>query len=315
MYCLVRSSLNQIKIFGFSFTGQDKIELNKIIKQMEVEREALAEDKRELEQEKSTIRNELVKAEQDKIDLDAERASSDQKLSIAEQSKEKIEQELIVANRERAELNEALSKALREKPIISDDLNQTRRELERQSNIVCELILATKTYQWFCYICFACNLIRFFSFCLIFHIVIVRLSKEKEELTRERSSLTVQVSSGERENRVLAENIASLKSDKESLETALYETQQNLAKIELRKEALEVENQEINLAKEAIAVDLCRVKKEQEIELSKMKREQEIAEQKLGSTHNEYALHLKKVSVYPYFFEVSNDGIYVSNRE
>ena len=123
----------------------------------------------------------------------------------------------------------------------------------------------------------------------------MRLAKEKEELTRERSSLTVQVSSGERENRVLAENIASLKSDKESLETALYETQQNVAKLESRKEALEAENQEITLAKEALAVDLIRVKKEQEIDQTKMKREQEMAEQKLGTTLNEHGVQLKKV--------------------
>lgn len=123
----------------------------------------------------------------------------------------------------------------------------------------------------------------------------MRLAKEKEELTRERSSLTVQITSGERENRVLAENIASLKSDKESLETALYETQQTMAKLESRKEALEAENQEITMAKEALTVDLCRVKKEQEIEQTKMRREQEMVEQKLGTTLNEHGVQLKKV--------------------
>ena len=123
----------------------------------------------------------------------------------------------------------------------------------------------------------------------------MRLAKEKEELTRERSSLTVQVTSGERENRVLAENMASLKSDKESLETALYETQQTFAKLESRKEALEAENQEITLTKEALAVDLCRVKKEQEIGQTKMRREQDMAEQKLGTTLNEHGFQLKKV--------------------
>ena len=130
---------------------------------------------------------------------------------------------------------------------------------------------------------------------MIFSLLVVRLAKEKEELTRERSSLTVQVTSGERENRVLAENIASLKSDRESLETALYEAQQTMAKLESRKEALESENQEITLAKEALTVELCRVKKEQEIEQTKMKREQEMSEQKLGTTLNEHGLQLKKV--------------------
>lgn len=138
--------------------------------------------------------------------------------------------------------------------------------------------------------------LRFFL-TIIFLLFLVRLAKEKEEITRERSNLTVQVTSGERENRVLAENMASLKSDKESLETALYETQQTLAKLESRKEALEAENQEITLAKEALTVDLCRVKKEQEIEQAQTRRKHEMAEQKLGTTLNEHGLQLKKVGI------------------
>ena len=46
--------------------------------------------------------------------------------------------------------------------------------------------------------------------------------------------------------------IASLNSDKDSLETALYEVQQTAAKLENRKEQLEAEVQELQLAKEAI---------------------------------------------------------------
>ncbi len=44
--------------------------------------------------------------------------------------------------------------------------------------------------------------------------------------------------------------IASLKSDKDALETTLYETQQLNAQLETRKDQLEGENQEIILKKE-----------------------------------------------------------------
>ena len=47
--------------------------------------------------------------------------------------------------------------------------------------------------------------------------------------------------------------IAALNSDKDSLETALYELQQTAAKLENRKEQLEAEVQELQLAKEAVA--------------------------------------------------------------
>lgn len=46
--------------------------------------------------------------------------------------------------------------------------------------------------------------------------------------------------------------IASLNSDKESLESGVYELQQAAAKLENRKEQLEGEFQEMQLAKEAL---------------------------------------------------------------
>ena len=47
--------------------GQDKIELNKIIKQMESEKSSLSQDKRDLENEKNSIRQELIRVEQEKV--------------------------------------------------------------------------------------------------------------------------------------------------------------------------------------------------------------------------------------------------------
>lgn len=44
--------------------------------------------------------------------------------------------------------------------------------------------------------------------------------------------------------------IASLKADKDSLETSLYEAQQLCAHLEAKKEQLEAENQELLLKKE-----------------------------------------------------------------
>lgn len=185
------------------------------------------------------------------VDLDTEKSSLDHNLSIHEASREKLESELILANREKAELGEALNQITRERDSIYEELLTTRRDVERQSSNV------------------------------------VRLAKEKEELTREKSSLVVQVNSSERENRGLAENIASLKSEKESLETALYDLQQTATKLEARKEALEAENQELLLSKEALTVDLQRVRKEKEIEEAKLLKDKELVEQRLSQTQRD----------------------------
>ena len=78
-----------------------------------------------------------------------------------------------------------------------------------------------------------------------------------------------------------------MKSEKESLETALYELQQTATKLEARKEALEAENQELLLAKEALAVDLQRVRKEKEIEETKLQKEKEVLDQELNQTRRD----------------------------
>ncbi len=63
-------------------------------------------------------------------------------------------------------------------------------------------------------------------------------------------TLSAELTASERENRQQSEVIASLKSDKDTLETTLYETQQLNAQLENRKEQLEGENQELILKKE-----------------------------------------------------------------
>ena len=79
---------------------------------------------------------------------------------------------------------------------------------------------------------------------------IIRIAKEKEELTKDKGTLTVQLTASERENRQQSEVIAALRSDKEGLESSLYESQQLSSQLETRKEQLEGENQELLLKKE-----------------------------------------------------------------
>lgn len=77
-----------------------------------------------------------------------------------------------------------------------------------------------------------------------------RIAIEKERLTQEKGELIVQVTDTERENRHQSEVISSLKADKDSLESALYEVQEQARQLEVRKEQLEGENQELIIRKE-----------------------------------------------------------------
>jgi len=58
------------------------------------------------------------------------------------------------------------------------------------------------------------------------------------------------VTATERENRQQSELIAALRMDKEGLEGSLYETQSALGQLEVRKQQLEVENQDLLVRKE-----------------------------------------------------------------
>lgn len=80
--------------------------------------------------------------------------------------------------------------------------------------------------------------------------VVSRLNKEKELLTQENGELVVQVTATERENRQQSEVIAALRTDKESLESSLYESQQECSQLRGRREQLEGENQDLIIRKE-----------------------------------------------------------------
>merc|ERR1739838_1246683 len=78
------------------------------------------------------------------------------------------------------------------------------------------------------------------------------IGKEKEELARSKAELAVACNAFEAENRQLAEIIAGLRSEKEGLETSVFETQQSLTLLENKKESLEAENQKHEREKEAL---------------------------------------------------------------
>merc|ERR1712228_201090 len=75
--------------------GQDKIELNRIILQLEADKAGLSGEKSALEQEKSGIREELVRVEQEKMDLDTEKHGLNHTLELSELTRQQLEEEIV----------------------------------------------------------------------------------------------------------------------------------------------------------------------------------------------------------------------------
>ncbi|XP_069775013.1 rootletin-like isoform X7 [Narcine bancroftii] len=252
----LRDSLSKLSAFN-EVLAQDKVQLNKIILELEDEKTMVLGQKKEIEQEKMSIRDELVRLEQEKLDLHNEYHSLEYRLQILEQTRGKLEQDLLGFQQEKGELQEQLGQATRQKNSVNQELVQAQHEIERQNE------------------------------------ALLRVAKEKEELTRLKASLEVQLTSSERENRVLVDEGASLRSEKEALETALFDTRQWLTVLETQKEQAEGENQTLLLAKETLQAERSRIRKEMEVELSKMEHNKEFLTQKLSQAEHETRVALK----------------------
>lgn len=87
---------------------------------------------------------------------------------------------------------------------------------------------------------------------------------------------------------------ASLKTDKESLESALYEAQQQVAQLEARREQLEAENQELLLRKEGTQAEVNRLHKELELEVEKGARQRDALNQKFMLFEQESMVNISK---------------------
>ncbi|XP_076086637.1 uncharacterized protein LOC143057256 isoform X1 [Mytilus galloprovincialis] len=226
--------------------GQDKIELNKMIIMLENEKASLQGEKSMLEQERCGIREELVRVEQEKMDLDTEKMGLNQTLELSEMTRQQLEEEITAIHREKGETTEQLNCVARHKQALAEELVSVRKEMERVNT----------------------NL--------------KRIAIEKERLTQEKGELIVQVTDTERENRHQSEVISSLKADKDSLESALYEVQEQARQLEVRKEQLEGENQELIIRKENLQSEINRLCKEKDADNEKFDFQREDLNRRLA---------------------------------
>ncbi|CAF4826729.1 unnamed protein product [Rotaria sp. Silwood1] len=231
--------------------AQDKFELNKIILLVEQEKNSIHNEKSDVEQDKTTLRQELVKVEQEKIDVENERDTLLHRLQLTEITRQQIEQELNIVNKEKVEIIEQYQQLTRIKTTLAEDLIAAKKDIERLSEHN------------------------------------ARLNKEKEELTKERGNLVVDLSGTERDNQTLNSTISALRAEKEALETNLYEAQNTISQLEVRKEQLEGENQELLLRKEQLQGEIQRLHAELNVEIEKSARQREQLHQRLSQLEHE----------------------------
>uniref|UniRef100_A0A3P9BZZ5 Ciliary rootlet coiled-coil, rootletin n=1 Tax=Maylandia zebra TaxID=106582 RepID=A0A3P9BZZ5_9CICH len=193
--------------------AQDKAALNTYILKLEEEKAFLQTQKRDAEQEKLTIRDELVRLEQDRLKLESARITLQQSLQDAELSRVGIEVELQSLRAERLKLQEKVTQVTS----LGSELSLARGEGQRNE------------------------------------VALEEVGRSQAELARDKAALVVQLTASERENAMLSEELAAFRSERESLETSLFEVQQQLVQVETRREQLETENQTLRVRCETAA--------------------------------------------------------------
>ncbi|XP_047137825.1 rootletin [Hydra vulgaris] len=239
--------------------GEDKLNLGKIVLQVEAERDQIYKEKENLESEKLGLKEELLRIDKEKASLESERKGILEAINLNDATIEKLEEQLQEACFSKNKMNDTLNNVVREKEVSQYELVSLRLEVERLQNSL------------------------------------NRLLKEKEELTKENSLISVKLSGNLKEIQALTESNALLKSEKETLESYLYELQHLVGKLEVRKEQLETSNHEVHLAKDTIAVELAHLKKENEIQTAKLNKENELLQQKLSLLERERDLSLSRL--------------------
>ncbi|XP_034387086.1 rootletin [Cyclopterus lumpus] len=119
-----------------------------------------------------------------------------------------------------------------------------------------------------------------------------RATHDREELAKARAALDVKLSSADRKACGLTQELVALRAEKESLETALYETQELASSLEAECTRMEGERRSLLLANEALTRDAARMRVDAELQLAQAAQERSKLEEKLAQVERNALLTL-----------------------
>ncbi|XP_074461543.1 uncharacterized protein LOC141750418 [Larus michahellis] len=235
----------------------DKVQLNKLVLQLEEENDALLCKVDEMERAKISAQEKLSLCRRTTKELCAEKAHLEQLLKKAEEQQEELRVELGVLAEEKEEAQEKLLEVSRQQESSRSGLEQLRQESSRQGHVLAEVCA------------------------------------EKELLVREKAALEVRLAAMERERQGLSEQLAEARSGKETVECSLLEAQQHLSELEITRSHLETQLHAVAQAKEVIQGEVKCLQWELEAERSLLKQEQQNMAQELLQKEEQHTDTLK----------------------
>ncbi|NWR76319.1 CP250 protein, partial [Centropus unirufus] len=229
----------------------DKVQLNKLLLQLEQENEVLSEKVDEMAKAKISDQEKLQLCERTTEQLCAEKAHLEQLLQKAEEQEEGLRVELMGLAKEKEETQEKLHQVSRQQESASCGLEELCQESSRQAH------------------------------------VLARVSKEKELLLQEKAALEVRLAATEQDRQGLSEQLAEVRSGKEGLESNLFEAQQRSSQLEIFRSQLEMQLQAVAQAKEALQGEVKCLQSELEAERAFLRQERETIVQQLLLTEQQ----------------------------
>ncbi|KAI9542517.1 hypothetical protein NQZ68_019199 [Dissostichus eleginoides] len=196
--------------------AKDKVELNQILLQTEGEKTQLGERRREAETERAAAREETARVQQEMMNLLAEKQALESSHSHMQDLCQKLEAELSLLQKESAQAKEQHSQVNWQMQDVCEELCACRKELQTQTT------------------------------------VLKRASHDREELAKDRAALDARLNSADRKACGIAQEMVALRAEKESLETALFESQELASSLEAQCTRKEGERRSLLLANEAL---------------------------------------------------------------
>lgn len=252
---------------------QEVKELNTKLNELEVERVNLKAQIEDQASDIMSLKKELVSAEQIRLDLEAEKMSTTEKLKICEINKEKVEMDLSHVVRERGDLGNQLIAMTNKKEQMSEELMRIQQRFKQANE---------------------CN---------------DRLNRNLENLMKENEDKLILIEGHEKEIQRQQEHFAALRSEKDSLEGILFDTNTNLEASQNRCDQLDREVHDLISKQETMKNRISQLAKELE---QSDRRLQETKSQMNNTLSNQEAEFLQKVN---YLKSLGEDNLKKWNDE
>ncbi|XP_017113635.1 rootletin [Drosophila elegans] len=174
------------------------------------------------------LKKELAVLDKARLELETDNLSAGEKLKCLQLEKEKILQDLACVTRDRGDIHNQLTAMCRKKEALNEELMRTRQRLEQTNE--------TNS----------------------------RLNRNLEEMVKDVEEKQVVIDLHEKDTHRLNELLAALRSEKESLESVLFDTNTSLEATEERRSQLERDLQEALVREETLKNHVARLQKDLE---------------------------------------------------